>query len=314
MAAEAKQVAASIRKRAVSDKIKRQKLIFLVLAIVPSFGGYLLFTLYPNLLSIYYSLLNWDGLSEPEFVGFSNYKFMISDQFVWRALYHNLLYMIVVPFAILFISLLLAYLLNNKPYRENGFYKVLYFFTNILSTVVVALLWSFIFDGSFGLLNGILELVGIPAEGFYWLGDTRTALWALVVPMVWSGVGLYTVIFMNAISGIPKSIYEAAVIEGARPMQILFKVTIPLIRGVIRVCALFVVLGTIKGFEMIMVMTNGGPEGSTDVIGLYMFNMAFGKDYHNYGYASAIGMVLFLILVAAKLILDKYYPDEGVEF
>ncbi|MBP1993910.1 carbohydrate ABC transporter permease [Paenibacillus eucommiae] len=303
-----------IRKRSGTSQAKRQRFIFLLVAVAPSLLGYLLFTLYPNVLSIYYSLLDWDGLTDPKFVGFDNFVNMVSDSFVWRALYHNLLYMIVVPAFIVLISLVLAYLLNNKSYRENPFYKVLYFFTNVLSTVVIALLWAFIFDGSFGMLNGILGIFGIDMNSFYWLGDSKTAFWALVLPMVWGGVGLYVVIFINAISAIPKSLYESAILEGARPMTMLFRITIPLIRSVIRVCVVFVVLGTIKGFEIIMIMTNGGPEGSTDVIGLYMFNLAFGKEYHNYGYASAIGMLLFVILIAAKLIIDKYYPEESVEF
>lgn len=305
---------AVVRKRQGSGKARRQRGLFLFLAVAPSLLGYILFTLYPNVLSVYYSLLDWDGLTDAKYVGFDNYVHMVKDQFVWRALYHNLLYMIVAPGLIVFISLLLAYLLNNKTYKENSMYKVIYFFTNVLSAVVIALLWSFIFDGSFGMLNGLLELIGLNMNDFYWLGDTRTAFWALVLPMVWGGVGLYVVIFINAISSIPKSLYEAAHLEGARPVTILFLITIPLIRGVIRVCVVFAVLGSIKGFEIIMILTNGGPEGSTDVIGLYMFNLAFGKEYHNYGYASAIGMFLFVILVGAKLIIDKLYPDDPVEY
>jgi len=296
------------------QKVSRQRYIFLFVALAPSLLGYLLFTLYPNVLSIYYSLLDWDGLTDSKFVGISNFTQMLQDKFVWRALYHNLLFMLAVPVLTVLISLVLAYLLNNKTYRENSFYKVVYFFTNVLSTVVVALLWAFIYDGSFGLLNGILGVFGLDMNSFYWLGSSKTALWALVVPMVWGGVGLYVIIFINAISAIPKSLYEAAELEGARPMTILFRITIPLLRSVIRVCVVFIVLGTIKGFELVLVLTNGGPEGSTDVIGLYMYNLAFGKEYHNYGYASAIGMLLFVILVAAKYIIDKYYPEETVEF
>lgn len=302
------------RKRRGSNKASRQRRTFLFLAVVPSLLGYILFTLYPNALSIYYSLLEWDGLTDAKYVGFTNFVNMVKDQFVWRALSHNLLYMIIVPGLIVLISLVLAYLLNNKSYKENALYKVIYFFTNVLSSVVIALLWSFIFDGSFGMLNGVLHLVGIQMNDMYWLGDTKTAFWAVILPMVWGGVGLYVVIFINAISSIPKSLYEAAHLEGARPMTILFLITIPLIRGVIRVCVVFAILGSLKGFEIIMILTNGGPEGSTDVIGLYMFNLAFGKEYHNYGYASAIGMLLFAVLVGAKLIIDKFYPDEAVEY
>lgn len=306
------QTAAKPKKK--TNKASRQKMTFLIIAIAPSLLGYILFTLYPNIMSVYYSFLEWDGLTAPKYVGFDNFVHLVKDKFVWRALYHNVIYMIIVPALIVFISLLLAYLLNMKSYKENAWYKVIYFFTNVLSTVVVALLWAFIFDGSFGLLNGIIELFGLKMNDFYWLGSTKTAIWALVVPMVWGGVGLYVIIFINAMSAIPKSLYEAAQLEGARPMELLFKITIPLIRNVIRVCVVFVVLGSLKGFEMIMILTNGGPEGSTDVIGLYMFNLAFGKEYHNYGYASAIGMLLFVILIGAKLIIDKYYPEESIEF
>ncbi|MGI2293524.1 carbohydrate ABC transporter permease [Paenibacillus sp. GXUN7292] len=306
------QTAAKPKKK--TNKASRQKMTFLIIAIAPSLLGYILFTLYPNIMSVYYSFLEWDGLTAPKYVGFDNFVHLVKDKFVWRALYHNVIYMIIVPALIVFISLLLAYLLNMKSYKENAWYKVIYFFTNVLSTVVVALLWAFIFDGSFGLLNGIIELSGLKMNDFYWLGSTKTAIWALVLPMVWGGVGLYVIIFINAMSAIPKSLYEAAQLEGARPMELLFKITIPLIRNVIRVCVVFVVLGSLKGFEMIMILTNGGPEGSTDVIGLYMFNLAFGKEYHNYGYASAIGMLLFVILIGAKLIIDKYYPEESIEF
>lgn len=304
----------AVTKSKGSNQAARQRLIFLILAIGPSLLGYIIFTLYPNIMSVFYSLLEWDGLTDPKFVGIDNFVHMFQDSFVWRALYHNLIYMIAVPALIVLISLVLAYLLNMKSYKENAWYKVIYFFTNILSTVVVALLWSFIYDGSFGLLNGIIELFGFDMNDFYWLGNTQTAIWALVLPMVWGGVGLYIIIFNNAMSAIPKSLYEAAQLEGARPMTMLFKITIPLIRNVIRVCVVFVVLGSIKGFEMIMILTNGGPEGSTDVIGLYMFNLAFGNEYHNYGYASAIGMFLFVILVGAKIIIDKFYPEESIEF
>ena len=314
MDAELRPVQGVARAKRKSSKASRQKLTFLIIAIAPSLLGYILFTLYPNIMSVYYSFLEWDGLTDPKYVGIDNFVHLFKDKFVWRALYHNVIYMIIVPALIVFISLLLAYLLNMKSYKENAWYKVIYFFTNVLSTVVVALLWAFIFDGSFGLLNGIIELFGINMNDFYWLGSTKTAIWALVLPMVWGGVGLYVVIFINAMSAIPKSLYEAAQLEGARPMALLFKITIPLIRNVIRVCVVFVLLGSIKGFEMIMILTNGGPEGSTDVIGLYMFNLAFGKEYHNYGYASAIGMLLFIILVGAKLIIDKVYPEESIEY
>lgn len=296
------------------DKAKTQKWIFLTLAIVPPFGGYLLFTLFPNILSIYYALLDWDGLTDPKFVGLKNFAAALQDEYVWRALRHNLIFMITVPALVVLISLLLAYLVTNKSYFENEFLKVLFFFPNVLSIVVVALLWAFIYDGTYGLLNGALQLIGIDMKNFYWLGSESTAIWALIPPWVWGGVGLYVIIFVNAMTAIPKSLYESAILEGAGHMTRLFQITIPLIMPVVRVSVLFLVISTLKTFELILIMTNGGPSGSTDVIGLYMFNLAFGKEYINYGYASAVGMILFVILVTSKLLMDKFLPNRGVEF
>lgn len=295
-------------------KSQTQKWLFLLCAFIPALGGYMLFTLYPNALSVYYSLLQWDGISSPKFVGFANYAALLHDKYVWRALSHNIVYMIATPTSVIAISLLLAYLLTNKPYRENKFYKVLFFFPNVLSSVVIALLWSFVYDGSFGLLNSLLRLAGVRIGEFYWLGEASTALWAIIPPSVWGGVGFYVIIFMNAMLTIPKSLYESAILEGAGPMTRMLRITIPLISPIIRVGALFLVLGTLKGFENVLILTNGGPAGKTDVIGLYMFNLAFGTEYHNYGYASAIGMLLFVILVGAKLLTDKLMPNRAAEF
>ncbi len=302
------------RLQAWAQRSQTQKHIFLLIAIVPAFGGYLLFTLYPNLVSVYYSLLSWDGISTPEFVGFENYINLLQDRYVWRALSHNAVLMIFVPALVIFFSLLLAYLLTNKSYKGAGVLKVLFFFPNVLSSVVIALLWAFIYDGSFGLLNSLLRLIGIEIGDFYWIGNTDTALWAIIPPSVWGGVGLYVVIFSNAMVTIPKSLYESAILEGANHMTRLFKITIPLIMPIIRVSVLFLTLGALKGFENVLVLTNGGPAGSTDVIGLYMFNLAFGKEFHNYGYASAIGMFLFLFLVIVKLVTDKLFANRSSEY
>lgn len=296
------------------DSANTQKYIFLALAIIPPFGGYLLFTLFPNILSVYYSMLEWDGFTESKFVGFSNYLIAFQDKYVWRALLHNLIFMVTVPVFVIGISLLLAYLITHKSYRENSFLKVLFFFPNVLSTVVIALLFAFIYDGTYGLLNALLELVGIDMGNFYWLGNERTALAAIIPAWVWGGVGLYVIIFANAMLAIPKSLYEAAILEGAGHMTRLLRITIPLVSPIVRVGALFLVVGTMKSFEIILIMTNGGPYGATDVIGLYMFNLAFGEEYRNFGYASSVGMILFVILVSAKLLMDKFFPNRGYEY
>jgi len=301
-------------KGSLMKKSDTQKRLFVLLAVWPCFIGYLLFNLYPNIVSVYYSLLEWNGISEPKFVGLYNFTAMLKDQYMWRALYHNLILIAIVPVSTIYISLLLAYLLINKGYLEVKLYRVLFFVPNILAVIVIALLWSFIYDGSYGMLNGFLKIIGIDMKEFYWLGDQGTALWALLPPLIWSGVGLYVVIFMNAMKSIPPSLYEAAVLEGANHTTRLFKITIPLLTPIIRVGILFLSLGVFKGFEFMLILTNGGPSGSTEVIGLYMFSMAFGSTSHNYGYASAIGMFLFVILIVVKLITDRIGSKDTLEY
>ncbi|MFC5404289.1 carbohydrate ABC transporter permease [Cohnella soli] len=296
------------------NKVVFQKWLFILSATTPAFGGYLLFTLYPNILSIYYSLLNWNGIRQPVFVGIQNYMTMFEDQYVWRALWHNLVYTLAAPPLVILISMVLAYILVNKGYLFSSIYKLLFFFPNVLSIVAVSLLWAFVYDGSFGLLNAGLQLIGIDTGSFYWLGEKGTAFWAVIPPIVWASVGFYFVVFLNAMSAIPKSLYEAAIIEGASHRVRLVQITFPLIMPIIRVSAIFLMLSMIKGFENVLILTNGGPSGSTDVIGLYMFNIAFGKGSHDYGYASAIGMFLFVILVLAKLIIDKFTANRDAEF
>ncbi|OMF34656.1 ABC transporter permease [Paenibacillus sp. FSL H8-0548] len=294
--------------------LKRQKWLFLLLAIAPSYIGYLLFTLYPNILSVYYSFLKWNGLSEPKFVGIDNFITMFNDHFFWRALYHNLLLMITIPPSIIIISLGLSYILINKGFRETPMYKIIFFFPNVLSAVVITLLWIYIYDGSNGLINGVLKVFGYDNNSYYWLSDPKTALWLLLPPTIWGAVGFYIVIFINAMKGIPKTMYEAAILEGASHLTRLFSITMPLISPIIKVSFLFLFLGSFKGFEMMLIMTNGGPAGSTEVIGLYMFNQAFSETSRNYGYASAIGLFLFVLLVLGKVLIDKFIPDSDVEY
>jgi N-acetylglucosamine transport system permease protein len=303
-----------ILKNTMFERASFQRNIFLLLAIAPPFGGYLLFTLYPNILSVYYSFLNWDGMSEPVFVGFQNFIALVQDQFVWRALSHNLFLLIVIPIVVIILSLVLAYLLSYKEYKERKFLTLLFFFPNILSTVVVAMLWQFIYDGDYGLLNEFLRFIGLDVGNIYWLGDERTALWAIVPAWIWGSVGLYVIIFVNAMDSIPKSYYEAAVLDGASDWTLLFKITFPTIMPVVRVCILFLIIATIKGFDILLILTNGGPAGATDVIGLYIFNLAFGEGSHNYGYASAIGILIFFILAGLKLIMDKYMNKKGIDY
>lgn len=303
------------------QKGKTKKNIFVLCVIGPVFASFLLFTLYPNIMSVYYSFFQWNGTSKPLYVGLDNFRMVLTDRYMWTALFHNFILILVVPICILMVSVFIADALVTRNFKEGKFYKVLYFFPNILSSVVIGLIWAFIYNGSFGLLNSALRLVGVNIGDFYWLGDKRFALIAVMLPLIWASVGFYLIIFMNAMSTIPKSLYESAILDGITKTQRLFKITLPLISGVMRVGIILMILNVFKGFDLIMVLTRGGPGGATDVIGLYMFNYAFASSTAggaagniNYGYASTIGLVLFVILVAFKIAVDKLDSKEVIEY
>ncbi|MFA6309160.1 MAG: sugar ABC transporter permease [Clostridia bacterium] len=309
------------------SKKQNQKTIFLMFAVVPAMVGYIVFDLYPNVLSAYYSMLDWNGVAAPKFIWFDNFIKMARDAHFWHAATNSLIMLLVFPISVIIISLLLAYALTNKSYPEFRIHQNIFFIPNVLSSVIIALIFTFLYDGGFGLINAFINAVGhrIGAIGAnevfsnYWLGMDETALPAVLLTMIWGGVGFYLIIFMNAMKGIPKSIYESAILDGATNMVRLFKITVPLIWPIIKVSLMFLMIGSIKTYEIVLVLTGGGPVRATDVLGLYMFNFAFGntaqnQGTHYFGYASAIGMFMFVVLVGSKLLTDKFTKKDAVEY
>jgi N-acetylglucosamine transport system permease protein len=315
-----------LKKEVVKPQNKRRKKffteknIFVLIVVTPMFAGYVLLTLFPNLMSFYYSLLNWDGISKSVFVGLSNYIGLFQDSFMWTALSHNFIMVIVVPTFTILISVFLADLLVNRSLKGTGFFKVLFFFPNVLSVVVLGLIFTFVFDSQYGILNAILKQMGVH-NVIEWLGNEKTALPSVMAATIWIYISFYLVIITNAMSTIPKSLYEAAILDGITNTKRLFKITMPLISPVIRICAILMISTVFKSFEFVMVLTRGGPGGATNVIGNYMFGYAFGtvtagstSTNANFGYASAIGVLLTVILVGGKLILDRVFKDESAQY
>ncbi len=304
------------------EKRQTQKVIFLLIAVVPAMIGYLVLDLYPNISSIYYSFFDYDGVAPKIFIGIDNYTRMFSDPNFWNACKNSLIMLLVFPTFTILISLLLSYQLSNKNFFEFRIHRNVYFLPNVLSSVIVALIFTFLYDGSFGLINKVLNGIGVNIGLYYWLGEEKTALACVLVTMIWGAVGFYLIVFMNAMKGIPKSIYESAILDGASNMVQLFKITVPLLWGVIKVALLFLMIGSIKTYEIIYVLMPGGgvgPSRSTDVLGLFMFNYAFGTGSavggrHLLGYACAIGMFMFFVLVTSKLLVDKFATKDTVEF
>lgn len=283
----------------------KRKNIFILSFLTPPLLIYVVFFIYPFLQSFRISFYKWSGYTKDmEFVGLANFKKMIKDSAVFSAFKNDLFFIVVASVLIFIIAMFFAVTFTSKNYPEIGFYRVLYFFPNMLSIVIVALIWMFIYNPSFGLINGILQFFGYEGESIALLGSTKTVLAALVAPQVWMQLGFYMVLFIAAINTVPKSLYEAADIDGASNFRKFSSITLPSIWYTIQISIIFFIINTVNNaFALISVTTKGGPYGSSEVLTTYYYKQAFVNS--DFGYGTAIALSLFIFMFIVSLIVMK---------
>lgn len=277
---------------------KKYSIAYLFLA--PSLIGLLVFTLYPIVESLILSFAQWDGLTPLHFIGFDNYKSLLTDETFRISLVNNLYYTVVtVPLTIIF-SVLLALLMNFKV-RGIKVFRVFYFFPNITASIAVGIIWAAMFT-QYGPINSVLRWIGF-SNPPGWLASTSFALPAIMIVSIWKGVGYNAVILFAGLQGVSRHLYEAAELDGANRVKQFFHITLPGLSPVIFFCAVTGIIGSFQVFDTVMAMTQGGPGRSTNVLVYYIYNTAF-QNYH-FGAASAMSYVLFLIILILTLIQMK---------
>jgi len=290
------------------EKILRdKKAIFLF--VFPAFFVFVVIVLLPIVVSIYYSLLDWDGISKGIFIGLKNYKDLFirnTDGFI-LAVRNSFILALLSVFIQLPISLFLALVLSREVKGEK-FYRTVYFIPVILSTVVIGQLWMKIYNPDYGLLNFLLTKIGLQSLTNQWLGNPKTALMAVFVPIVWQYIGYHMLLMYTSAKSIPTDIYEAAKIDGATESQIAFKITIPLMKPMLKVCVTFAVIGSFKTFDLIYVLTNGGPLHASEVPSTLMYNMIFFR--YRYGYGSAMAVFIVAEALIGTLIIQKLFAND----
>ncbi|MGP4073828.1 carbohydrate ABC transporter permease [Piscibacillus sp. B03] len=293
---------------------KKQKYIFLAFCLVPTFIMFSIFTLYPLFNGLYFSFFEWSGASNTrEFVGLDNYKRLLNDDIIPATIWHDYFLVVTKVIGIMIIALFVAVVLTQLKIKEAPFYRVIFFFPNIMSVVVIGILWMFIYNPSLGLVNSGLEKIGLGEWARPWLGDEKWALPSLVLPSVWAGIGLFMLLLMGGIANISKSTYEAARIDGANEWQQFRHVTLPLIWPQIKISILYIVITTLNGsFIIVQVMTGGGPNNATHVMGSYLYQQAF-KQY-NFGYGATIGVMILVLSLITVLILQFLLRRDKVEY
>lgn len=281
------------------DKVMSNKKI-IALYVLPALLVIMAVVYIPIILTAYYGLNEWNGIGAMTFIGLDNYQALLSDGKFWDSAWHSLL-LAVFSAASLIIYLAVAMVLTSKIKGANLFRKI-YLIPMLLSSVAIAQLWLRIYHPTNGIVNSFLESIGItnpPA----WLAEPSLVLFALFIPILWQYAGFYILIYYAALKNIPASLVEAAKIDGATSFQIAFRIKLPLIMEVIKVTIVLAVVGSLKYFDLIFVMTDGGPNGASEVMASYMYQTAFRA--YDFGYGSAIGFFLLVICLIVTWVIRK---------
>jgi len=292
--------------------VKKTKYHIIIPFLFPALALYALFVMFPYGRAIYISLTEWRGLTpNPEFVGLENFQELLSDNLFWNALGNNMVYLIFIPIITLSIALYLAFLVTHGNARFSRFYRITFFFPQVMSLVAIGVLWSFIYHPRFGILSSIAAAFGA-GEAIAWLGDPNLALPAVGAVVIWQAVGFYMVLFIAGMESIPISYYEAATIDGATRWDLFWKVTLPLLWDTIRTATVFLAIAATNMFAITQTMTQGGPNRATDVLATLVYDQAFSKG--QFGYATAVAVAMFVIAFALSVLTMRATQRESLEY
>lgn len=296
----------------------RDTKVFMALALGIPGALYLLLIIYPALRGFYASLFRWDGFSpEMTFVGMRNFRELLQDEFFWNVVMLQTFGIVFVGGAVMFaIALLFSHYLT-QDIKAKKFLRATIFFPNIVNPVALAVLWSFIYNREWGLINEILRNVGLPGWVQTWTAPDRL-FWALLVALVWIYVGFFTVILVAALDRIPKDFVDAALIDGASQLRIFFSIKLPMIRGVLNTVAVLWIVQGMKQFGFLYAYGGGGnpPLDGQQNLAVHMFITSFGQRtaIFRMGYASAMGVLLIILVAGLALLFRRFRGRERLEY
>jgi len=275
---------------------------FIVIGILPALLLYLFFVVVPVFWSAYYGFFDWKGIGAAKFIGFANYAEVIKDPIFWLGFKNNMLIVAASVFGQVPIAMILALLLTRTSLFQRMI-RASVFMPMVLSSVVVGIIWSYIYHPQIGILNFLLDATGLETLKKAWLSEPSVSMYAIMIPIIWNYIGPYMIIFIAALQNIPSEINDAAQIDGVGSTRKLFQITLPMIWDTIKVVVVLCISGSLKAFDLIYVMTGGGPAHTTEVLASYMYNSTF--NVYRFGYGSAISTSI--IILSLLLILGSQY-------
>lgn len=294
-----------------NKKKKKKWQTYAVLFILPSFLLYSLFVIVPTFSSLYLSFTSWDGVSSDiRFIGFDNFVEIWNSERVHNALKNTLFMAVILVLLENIVAIVLAMLVDQVRWFRNLFRSVFYF-PVLLSGIVMGFVWTIILNYNFGVINQLLDLVGLGSLKADWLGNPDFAMLSIILSTVWKSAGYYMIIYLAGLQSIPQELAEAANIDGANRWQQFRHITFPLLAGAMTVCVVLSMIGSLKIFDQIAVMTDGGPGFETETLTYIIYKVGFGELRQGFG--TALAQVLFLLILIVTIIQVKFLRKREVQ-
>ena len=293
---------------------KYSKSLFIFFSLAPAMILYILFRIIPTFQVFRMSLFKTSSLSKKEkFVGFDNFISLFQDKAFIRSFQNTILLIVVVTIVTLVLAVFFAAILTTEKIRGSNFFRIIFYIPNILSIVVVSGIFSAIYDPGRGLIDSMLHIAGLKGPKAGWLGDQKIVIYSIAMALIWQAVGYYMVMYMAGMANIPDSLYEAAELDGAGKINKFFTITLPLVWLNIRATLSFFIISTINlSFLLVVPLTDGGPDGATEVFLSYMYKQAYTNQ--SYGYGMAIGVMVFVFSFALSGLISAVTNREILEY
>lgn len=277
--------------------------------VLPALLLYAVFFLYPFVRTIYLSMTEWNGVVAPVFTGLENYQRLLGDSQMWHSLWNNVIWVVLGTAAPIIIGLFLSVVLWTGA-RGSLFFRTIYFLPVVVSPVIIGVIWNWIYNPLFGILNRGLRDIGLGNLARGWLGEPSTALYAVMVTAIWSYIGFCVVVLYSGLQKVDSQLVDAAKIDGANAWTRFRHVIIPQISSVLTMVLVYTVIGGFNVFDLIWIMTKGGPANASEVIATYTYAKAFQEN--EVGYGAALSMVMTLIALVAAIITLRLRGKEEV--
>jgi raffinose/stachyose/melibiose transport system permease protein len=284
-----------LHERKALKRIRTNYKLTIFFFLLPALIVYGIFNIYGIFLTFYYSLHKWTGISNNlTFIGLGNYIKLYQDPILWHSFFNNLKLIVVSIIIQLPLGLLLA-LIIQSGLKGMRFFRTVYFIPMLISTVAVGILWSLIYNPTFGMINSLLDLLNLGQFKTGWLGNEKTAFIAVLITICWQYTPFYMILMRAGLVSIPVELYEVARIDGAGEWQGFRHITLPLMAGTVKTAAVLSLVGSLKYFDLIYIMTDGGPNRATELMSTYMYKNSFVE--FNMGYGSSVASFIFLVAI-----------------